>query len=73
MTQVDLVLTAEAARLLGLSSEGVRYLARIGRLQTLRTSGGIRLFSRTEVEQLAAERLAARAGTPSTVQESARG
>ncbi len=59
-TDPDQLLTpAEAARLLGLSADMVRVLANQGRLATLRTVTGRRLFRRGEVERLATARAAA--------------
>jgi DNA-binding transcriptional MerR regulator len=46
-------LTSEAARILGLSPDGVRWLARRGVLHAEVTTGGVRLFTRREVERLA--------------------
>lgn len=46
-------LTSEAARILGLSADAVRWLARRGVLHAETTSGGVRLFNRYEVERLA--------------------
>lgn len=56
----DLMTTGEAGRLLGLSPDMVRWLEREGRLPAQRTTNGLRLFRRADVEKLAAER--ARAG-----------
>jgi excisionase family DNA binding protein len=50
------ILTGEAAGILGVSSEHVRYLERAGRLHAQRI-GRLRTFERAEVEQLAAERV----------------
>jgi len=53
----ELLSTAEAARLLGLSADMVRLLARAGRLRvSARTPSGVRLFQRADVEALVAER-----------------
>ena len=53
----DLMTTVDAARILGLSSDMVRLLAREGRLKAaVQTVRGVRLFRRSEVERLAAER-----------------
>lgn len=49
------VMVGEAARILGISSNHVRYLERTGQL-TARRVGLYRIFNRQEVEQLAAER-----------------
>jgi excisionase family DNA binding protein len=50
------ILTGEAAGILGVSSEHVRYLERAGRLHAQRI-GRLRTFDRAEVERLAAERV----------------
>lgn len=55
------LLTGDAARLLGISSEMVRFLARAGRLHPIRTESGVRIFDRDEVLRLKAEREAANA------------
>ena len=47
-------MTSEVARLLGKSAEAVRYYEKIGRLPSLRTAAGIRLFRREEVDRFAA-------------------
>lgn len=52
----DLMTTGEAARLLKLSPDMVRWLEREGRLPAQRTTNGVRLFRRSDVERLAAER-----------------
>lgn len=52
----DLMTTSEAARVLGLSPDMVRWLEREGRLPAQRTTNGFRLFRRGDVEKLAAER-----------------
>lgn len=57
MNDLALLSPADAARLLGLSADMVRVLARRGRLRPVaRSVGGARLFSRADVEWLAAER-----------------
>jgi excisionase family DNA binding protein len=48
----DLILTSEAARLLGISAQSVRQWERTGRLRAAKTAGGVRLFSRSDVEQM---------------------
>lgn len=48
--------SGEAARLLGLSSDMVRRLEDHGRLPAQRTTNGVRLLRRGDVEGLAAER-----------------
>jgi excisionase family DNA binding protein len=50
--------TGDVARKLRVSESHVRDLERSGRLPALRTSTGIRLFQASDVEKLAAERLA---------------
>jgi len=50
------ILTGEVARLLGLSCEMVRFLERTGQLSATRTTRGVRLFDRGDVERLARER-----------------
>jgi excisionase family DNA binding protein len=52
----DLMTTGEAARVLGLSTDMVRWLEREGRLPAQRTTNGLRLFRRADVEKLVAER-----------------
>jgi excisionase family DNA binding protein len=51
-----LLLTGDVARLLGVSSETVRFWEQTGRLHATRTEGGTRLFDRSDVERLARER-----------------
>lgn len=53
--------TGEAARVLGVSADRVRQLARAGRLPYLRTSLG-RLFAAADVERLACDLQGRRAG-----------
>lgn len=50
------VLVGDKARILGCSSEGVRYLERTARLRVVRRIGNLRVFARVEVERLAEER-----------------
>jgi excisionase family DNA binding protein len=57
----DPVLTNEAAVILGVSAETVRFWERTGRLPAVKTSGGVRLFNRCDIERLASEREAKRA------------
>lgn len=53
----DLMTAVDAARILGLSSDMVRLLAREGRLKAaVQTVRGVRLFRRADVERPAAER-----------------
>lgn len=49
----DIMLTTEVARFLGKSSEMVRLYERRGKLPAMRTAGGVRLFKRADVLQLA--------------------
>ena len=58
----DLLTTADAAKILGLSADMVRVLARDGRLPATAASvRGLRLFLRRDVEALAADRAGTRA------------
>ena len=50
----DLILSSEAARILGISAQSVRAWENAGRLRATKTAGGVRLFSRAEVVQLRA-------------------
>jgi excisionase family DNA binding protein len=59
----DLMTTGEAARVLGVSADMVRWLEREGRLPAQRTTNGVRLFRRGDVEKLAAERARAAGAT----------
>jgi excisionase family DNA binding protein len=52
------ILTKEVARILDLTGERVRQLEKAGILTARRTSGGVRLFDRAEVERFARERSA---------------
>lgn len=54
-TQSEAILSSEAARILGISSQAVHYLERTGRLAATRASG-VRIFQRVDVVRLAAER-----------------
>ena len=51
----ELFTTSAAARLIGRSSESVRAYARAGRIAATRTTTGLRLFRRADLERLAAE------------------
>jgi excisionase family DNA binding protein len=53
---MELLSTNEASRLLGLTPDGIRYLANVGVLRAVRLATGQRLFSRRSVERLAEER-----------------
>jgi len=44
------LLTRDVARLLDVSTERVRQLAREGRLEAIRSAGGIRVYDRASVE-----------------------
>ena len=57
------VMVGEAARILNISSNHVRYLERTGQLRARRV-GMYRIFVRKEVEQLAAERYRKATGQP---------
>ena len=48
----DLILTSEAARILGVSAQSVRQWERVGRLGATKTASGIRLFARADVEEM---------------------
>jgi DNA-binding transcriptional MerR regulator len=62
MPDTELVLTtADAAKLLDLTPDGVRWLERSGRLRSTRTASGQRLFTRAEVLRVRSERDAAAA------------
>jgi len=52
----DLMTAADAARILDLSSDMVRLLARGGGIPFLSTVRGVRLFRRADVDALARER-----------------
>ena len=56
----------DTARLLGLSTSRVRQLAEQGKIATLRTPGGVRLFAREDVETLRNLRAAEASGTISS-------
>jgi len=56
----DLMMAADAGRILRVSVDMVRLLARDGRLPFTSTVGGVRLFRRADVERLALEREATR-------------
>lgn len=52
----DLMTAADAGRILGVSVDMVRLLARSGGLPFMSTIGGVRLFRRADVDALARER-----------------
>jgi excisionase family DNA binding protein len=62
------LLTAEVARILGVSSDTVRLWERAGRLSALKTASGVRLFAKHDVEQFARERGAGE-GSPTDSRE----
>ena len=56
------VLTAEAARIIGVTPATIRVMEQQGKLPAIeRTENGVRLFDRETVERVAAERAAKRA------------
>jgi excisionase family DNA binding protein len=52
----QLLLTSEAARILGIAPATVHSLVRRGHLRAKRTTGGVRVFRREDVERLLVER-----------------
>jgi excisionase family DNA binding protein len=52
----DLLTPSDAARVLGLSADSVRVLSDNGRLPSMRTVSGRRLFRRSDVDRLAIQR-----------------
>jgi excisionase family DNA binding protein len=52
----DLLTTNDAAKLLGLAPDTIRYHEKIGHLQAARTERGQRIFSRADVEAFRASR-----------------
>jgi excisionase family DNA binding protein len=65
-TPDDLMTAADAGRILRVSSDMVRVLAKGGQLKFTSTVGGVRLFRREDVEQLAKVRANGKRGTTST-------
>ncbi len=51
----EFLTTNDAAKVLGKAPATILYYEKIGRLTPKRTQGGIRLFSREQVEHLASE------------------
>jgi len=49
----QLLTTADAARIVGVSSETIRSWENEGKLSAVRTASGIRLFARDEIERAA--------------------
>jgi DNA-binding transcriptional MerR regulator len=50
------MLTSEAARLIGISPDGLRAMERRGELAAERTESGVRLFDRDVVQRVASAR-----------------
>lgn len=59
-TPSDLLSPADAAKVLGLTPAAVVAMATRGALPAIRTAGGRRLFTRRDVEALAAQRASAK-------------
>ena len=53
---MELLLTSQAAKKLGISPQGVRLLEREGKLPAVKTAGGVRIFTSNDVDQLAKQR-----------------
>ncbi|MDP2601318.1 MAG: MerR family transcriptional regulator [Deltaproteobacteria bacterium] len=51
----------EAAKIIGITPDGVRVMERTGRLPALKTADGWRIFRRSDVEQAAEQRAARKA------------
>jgi excisionase family DNA binding protein len=60
MNDAALLETSMAARMLDVSADTVRAWSQQGRLRSVRTAGGTRLFARRDVERLREERDAQR-------------
>lgn len=52
----DLLTTRDAARVFDVAPDTIRSWERIGKLPATRTESGLRVFSRADVERVAAER-----------------
>ena len=52
----ELYQTTEAARFLGITSDWVRKLERIGKIKAYKTTTGTRLFSKSELEAVKRKR-----------------
>jgi excisionase family DNA binding protein len=63
------LLTNEVALLLRISPATVRVWERMGKLRALKTAGGVRLFERRDVEELAREHAARRALSAPSAEE----
>jgi excisionase family DNA binding protein len=61
MDIVQPITTGEAARILRVAEDTARRWGAEGRLRVVRTSAGLRIFDRADVERLARERQAAQA------------
>ncbi|MBW8885978.1 MAG: helix-turn-helix domain-containing protein [Planctomycetia bacterium] len=59
----DLMTASDAARILGVSVDMVRLLAKSGELSCKSTIGGMRLFRRADVVELGRQRERKRSGT----------
>ena len=57
-SDTTLLLTSDAAYILKVAPDTVRYLERTGRLRAWKTSRGVRLFDKRDVDRLALERQA---------------
>jgi excisionase family DNA binding protein len=68
----DLMTAIDAARILGLSVDMVRRLAKEGRLPFMSTIRGVRLFRRANVEALAHQRARRSNGNGAIVKRSAK-
>jgi DNA-binding transcriptional MerR regulator len=53
MSNDDLLLCSQAARILGRSTSAVRYYEATGVLPVMKTTAGVRLFRRGDVQKLA--------------------
>ncbi len=58
----EFMLSADVSRKTGAAAATVIWWERTGKLKALRTASGVRLFRRTDVEKLAAERAAKQKG-----------
>jgi excisionase family DNA binding protein len=69
----DLMTSVDAGRILGISVDMVRLLARNGRLPFMSTVRGVRLFRRADVEQLAKQRADSKGEARATMANGKRG
>jgi DNA-binding transcriptional MerR regulator len=59
LTQDQMMTSAEVGKVLGITAEMVRVLAKTGRIHpAITTESGLRLFAQSEVDRVAAERRA---------------